>query len=193
MNASNFRQMLPFLTVAGAAVGAATPAHAQGFQDINAIERRVVASLGHDIGEPGGPVAPVDRRLRLTACPAPLVVEPVVLGAATVRCQPIGWRIRVPVLRGAAPAVAPAQTEGIEAAPAPVRAPVRTARADYLVRRGDPIALVVSTGGFTVSRQAVADQDGAAGDRIRVRTEPRAAPIIGQVLPDGRVAMTGFN
>lgn len=185
MNASNFRHLLTI-----AAFGAAAPAAAQPFQDINAVERRVVAALGADIGQPGGPVAPVDRRLRLAACPAPLVVEPVALGAATVRCLAVGWRIRVPVQRAA---VAAAPAEAVEAPPVPVRAPVRTARADMIVRRGDPVSLVVVTGGFTVSRQAVADQDGAAGDRIRVRTEPRAAPIVGQVLPDGRVAMTGFN
>ena len=71
--------------------------------------------------------------------------------------------------------------------------PTRTARAAPVVRRGDPVSLVVMSGGFTVSRQAVAEQDGAPGDRIRVRTEPRTPPIIGQVLADGRVAMSGFN
>ena len=51
---------------------------------------------------------------------------------------------------------------------------------------------MLTEGQLAESRQAVAEQDGAAGDRIRVRTEPRQPPIIGQVLPDGRVAMPGF-
>lgn len=160
----------------------ATPAYAQGFQSIDAIETQVVAALGAPIGAPGGPARPIDRRLRLTACPAPIIVEPVAMGAATVRCQQIGWRLRVPVLA--------------DGSQAPVRSTsastARTARADPVIRRGDPVALVVLTGGFSVSRQAIAEQDGAPGDRIRVRTEPRAAPIIGQVLADGRVAMPGF-
>jgi flagella basal body P-ring formation protein FlgA len=169
-----------------AAVGVATPAGAQTFQSLDAVEEQVVASLGAAIGQPGGPARAIDRRLRLQNCPAPIIVEPINLGAVTVRCQQIGWRLRVPVLQGGDTA-----EQTVVATPAHTR--TRTARADLVVRRGDPVALVVVTGGFTVSRQAVAEQDGAPGDRIRVRTEPRAAPIIGLVLPDGRIAMSGFN
>ena len=176
--------------IAVSALAAASPASAQTFQDIAAIEQRVVQVLGAAIGTPGGPARPVDRRLRLSACPAELIVEPVVMNAVTVRCQAIGWRIRVPVMAAGA-----GQEEQAVAAPtsSSSAAPVRTARAQPIIRRGDPVALVVVSGGFTVSRQAVAEQDGAPGDRIRVRTEPRKPPIIGQVLPDGRVAMNGFN
>jgi flagella basal body P-ring formation protein FlgA len=97
----------------------------------------------------------------------------------TVRCQPLGWRIRVPLVASqAATAAAPA-------APAAHAAPT--------IRRGDQIQLVAISAGFTVSTLAVADQDGAPGDRIRVRTEHRSAPVIGLVLDDGRVALPGFN
>jgi flagella basal body P-ring formation protein FlgA len=163
---------------------AAAPAAAQSFQSIDAIEEQVVAVLGTPIGQPGGPARPIDRRLKLSACPAPIIVEPIALGAVTVRCQQIGWRLRVPVLQAAGE---------IQVTNAANSAPTRTARAEPIIRRGDPVALVVTTGSFTVSRQAVAEQDGAPGDRIRVRTEPRKPPIIGQVMPDGRVAMNGFN
>ncbi len=176
---SNIRHLLVL-----AAGLAASPAAAQSFQSIAALEEQVVASLGAAIGQPGGPARPIDRRLKLSTCPAPIIVEPMALGAVTVRCQQIGWRLRVPVLQASEENVAAA------ANPAPV---TRVARAEPIIRRGDPVSLVVSTGSFTVSRQAVAEQDGAPGDRIRVRTEPRKPPIIGQVLPDGRVALAGFN
>ena len=177
---SNIRHLLVL-----AAGLAATPASAQSFQSISAIEEQVVATLGVPIGQPGGPARPIDKRLKLSACPAPVIVEPIALGAGTVRCQQIGWRLRVPVL---------AEKITANLAPAANSAPVtRVARAEPIVRRGDPVSLVVTTGSFTVSRQAVAEQDGAPGDRIRVRTEPRKPPIIGQVLPDGRVAMNAFN
>ena len=185
---SNFRRLTMIAAIAGA-----TPAMAQSFQDIAAIEQRVIETLGAGIGEPGGPARPIDRRLRLSACPSALIVEPVALGAVTVRCQAIGWRIRVPVL-AAAEGEATVEYDGGTAVESPMpTASVRRTRGETIVRRGDPVSLVVVTGGFTVSRQAVADQDGAAGDRIRVRTEPRSAPIVGQILADGRVAMTGFN
>jgi flagella basal body P-ring formation protein FlgA len=175
------------LILAAAAAAAATPAAAQRFQDIDDLEQRVIAALGANIGEPGGPVRPVDRRLRLAQCPAALVVAEPALGAVAVRCEPLGWRIRVPLMRG---------DQNAEAAPAPSPAaarPQRAARGQAVVRRGDPVALIVTSGSFTVSRQAVAEQDGAPGDRIRVRAEGRGASIIGQVLADGRVALTGFN
>jgi flagellar basal body P-ring formation protein FlgA len=189
VTASNIRHLLIAL-----AAGAATPAAAQQFQDISAIEQRVVAALGAGIGQPGGPARAIDRRLRLMACPAPLIVEPVTLGAVTVRCQQIGWRLRVPVTMVSTSSPAAVDITQLPEAPAePAARPVRTARAEPVVHRGDPVSLMVISGGFTVARQAVADQDGAPGERIRVRTEPRAAPIVGQVMADGRVAMTGFN
>ena len=49
----------------------------------------------------------------------------------------------------------------------------RQERAEPVVRRGDQIELVAIANGFTVSTLAMADQDGAPGDRIRVRTERR--------------------
>ena len=174
------------LTLAAAAT-IATPAAAQNFEDIEALDQRVAAALGAGIGEPGGPARPIDRRLRLAACPGPVSVEAPTLGAATVRCEQLGWRIRVPVVRDDAAQAAGESNWGASPAAA------RNVRAAPVVRRGDPVALVVMSGSFTVSRQAVADQDGAPGDRIRVRTEPRAAPIVGQVLADGRVLMSGFN
>lgn len=158
----------------------ASPAGAQVFHSIDEIDQQVAATLGAEIGQPGGAIRAVDRRLRLQLCPAPIIVEPINLGAVTVRCQPIGWRIRVPVQQSQ-------EEVAVRAAAVPA---VRQARAEPTIRRGDPVALVVVTGGFTVSRQAIAEQDGGPGDRIRVRTDPRAAPIIGQVMADGRVAMS---
>lgn len=174
------------LILIGAAIAAA-PAAAQSFEDLEALEQRVAAALGAGIGEPGGPARPIDRRLRLAACPAGVSVEPPTLGAATVRCEALGWRIRVPVLRSDAAAAAAPSDWGVSQPSA------STARVAPVIRRGDPVSLVVMSGSFTVSRRGVAEQDGAPGDRIRVRTEPRTPPMVGHVLADGRVALTGFN
>ena len=157
---------------------AAAPLSAQSFENLEMLDSRVAAALGAGIGEPGGAAAPIDRRLRLAACPQPAEVAEPALGAVTIRCQPLGWRIRVPLV----------QTTQTAAAATPA-----AARAAPVIRRGDQIQLVAISSGFTVSTLAVADQDGAPGDRIRVRTEHRTAPIIGLVLDDGRVALPGFN
>ena len=173
----NFRRFaLPVLALA-----APLPAFAQGFENLEMLDNRVAAALGANIGEPGGATTAIDRRLRLQACPQPVEVGEPIAGALAVRCTPLGWRIRVSILPSA---------EGRQVATA---AAVRQERAEAVVHRGDQIELVAIAAGFTVSTLATADQDGAPGDRIRVRTERRSAPVIGQVLPDGRVALPGFN
>jgi flagella basal body P-ring formation protein FlgA len=169
------RPGLPCLLLAAAT---ATPASAQSFENLDMLDSRVSAALGAGIGEPGGAAGPLDRRLRLAACPQPVEIAEPAMGAVTIRCQPLGWRIRVPLIATGRTIAAAAPAA---ARPAPV------------IRRGDQVELVAISSGFTVSTLAVAEQDGAPGDRIRVRTEHRASPIIGQVLDDGRVALPGFN
>ena len=172
----NFRRVaLPFAVLA-----LPLPALAQAFENLEMLDNRVAAALGANIGEPGGATTPIDRRLRLQACPQPVEIGEPVAGAVAVRCVPLGWRIRVSIT-GAPQAQQAAATSQPQARPEPV------------VRRGDQIELVALAQGFSVSTLAVAEQDGAPGDRIRVRTERRNAPVIGQVLPDGRVALPGFN
>ena len=159
------------------------PALAQSFENLEMLDNRVAAALGANIGEPGGATTPIDRRLRLQACPQPVEIGEPIAGALAVRCVPLGWRIRVSLVPSAA-------SRQVAAA----SAPARQARPEPLVRRGDQVELIAIADSFTVSTLAIAEQDGAPGDRIRVRTEGRRSPaVIGQVLDDGRVALPGFN
>jgi flagella basal body P-ring formation protein FlgA len=166
-----FRRLAPVLLLAG------TAAQAQGFEDISALEIQVQAALGAGIGEPGGPAQPIDRRLKLKPCPEPATIDPPALGAVAVRCASLGWRIRVPLTRAAA------QTYGV-AAPT---------RSEPVIRKGDQVELTASSGSFTVSTVAVAEQDGAPGERIRVRADAKKGVVIGVVTQDGRVSMPGFK
>jgi flagella basal body P-ring formation protein FlgA len=159
------------------ALCAATPAFGQAFENLEMLESRVSAALGAGVGEPGGPARPIDRRLRLMPCPTPADIDQPAMGAVAIRCEARGWRIRVPLMAGA-----------LAAAPG-----VAQVRAEPIVRRGDQVQVVALASNFSVSTLGIAEQDGAPGDRIRVRTERRSTPFIGQVLPDGRVALPGFN
>lgn len=156
---------------------------APAFQDLSALDRQVAIALGADIGQPGGAAAPIDRRLKLAACPAAPVVEPGMAGTVSVRCAPLGWRVRV--LTGGGAAATPA-------------AGFARVRAEPVVRRGDPVEMTVETDQFAVTVEAVADQDGAPGDRIRVHTDgkgsgPGNAPRLAQVVDAGRVTIAGFR
>ena len=67
------------------------------------------------------------------------------------------------------------------------------AKADPIIRKGDQVELTASSASFTVSTIAVAEQDGAPGDRIRVRPDTKKGAVIGIVTEDGRVSLPGFK
>ena len=170
--------MMPiFRRLALLATAIAAPAAAQNFENLDLLDQRIAAMLGAPMGETGGAATALDRRLRLAPCPMPAQIGAPIGGAVTVSCPPIGWRIRVPLAGGGGYRAA---------APEP-------ARAEPIIRRGDQVELVAIGHAFSVSTLAVAEQDGAPGDRIRVRIERRSAPTFGEVLDDGRVALPGFN
>jgi flagellar basal body P-ring formation protein FlgA len=163
------------------AVLLAAPAAAAPFQNLDALEIRVVNALGAGIGEPGGPAAPIDRRLKLAACPGSVQIDPPAMGAIALRCPAANWRIRVPLARlaGATLASAPA-------------AMVAT-RAEPVIRRGDPVDLVAESNGFSVSVSGVAQEDGAPGRRIRIKTDGQKGPVFAEVVDAGLARLPGFK
>jgi flagellar basal body P-ring formation protein FlgA len=165
-----FRQL-----VLASALCSAAPAAAQGFEDLDALQGRIVAALGAGIGEPGGPSSPLDRRMKLAACPELAVLEAPVMGAATIRCEPLGWRIRVPLVRSAF------AQPGVAAKAAPA------------IRKGDQVEVRAGGSDFQISMTAIAEEDGSPGDRIRVRSDRNQPVIIAQVDGPGMVFLPGFK
>ncbi|HMI18011.1 MAG TPA: flagella basal body P-ring formation protein FlgA [Sphingomonas sp.] len=167
---------LPLLALLAAPAAAVTP-----FQNIDALETRLIAALGAGIGQPGGPATAIDRRLKLATCPASVQIDPPAMGAVALRCPAANWRIRVPISRlGGAQG---AQTVGMGG----------FSKADMVVRRGDPVDLIAETNGFSVSVAATAQEDGAPGSRIRVKAEGQKVPIFAEVIEAGRVKLPGFK
>lgn len=153
---------------------AASPALAQGFENLDRLEGDLIAQLGAGIGEPGGPAAGIDRRLKLAACPTRPAFDAPAMNAVAIRCAETGWRIRVPLTRGDTAA-------GTTAAAAPV------------VLRGDAVSVIAAGRGFTVSQAGVAQENGAPGARIRVKMDPRKPPIYAEVVAQGEVRISGLN
>lgn len=180
------------ILLAAAALTIVQPAAAQQkFENLDRIDSLVAMTVGANLGEPGGPAAPVDRRLRLAACPTTPTVEGPVFGAAMVQCAALGWRIRVPLVAGAS-AAASGPLPGHAAANRFTRAAPVTPK-DNVVRKGDPVQLLAGNSAFSVSRMMVADEDGAMGETIRVREDKKSAPIFAQVVEMGVVRIPGFN
>lgn len=163
----------------------------QKFENLDRIDSLVAMTVGANLGEPGGPMAPVDRRLRLAACPSTPNVDGPVFGAAIVKCDALGWRIRVPLVAGgAAAASSPVPRMASAARYTP---PARSVPKDNVVKRGDPVQLLAGNASFSVSRTMLADEDGAVGDTIRVRENKKSAPIFAQIVEMGIVRVPGFK
>ena len=167
---------LPLLALLAAPAAAATPQ----FQNIDAVEARLINALGAGIGEPGGLAAPIDRRLKLAACPTTVQIDPPAMGAIALRCVALNWRIRVPIAR-----LGNSQNGTTGSA--------MGTRAEAVVRRGDPVDLIAETNGFSVSVSATAQEDGAPGSRIRVKADGKNNPIFAEVIEAGRVRLPGFK
>lgn len=177
---------LPKILLLALSISASDPALAQQkFENLDRIDSLVAMTVGANMGEPGGPIAPVDRRLRLAACPTTPSVDGPVFGAAIVKCDALGWRIRVPLGAGGA-----AAASGPVARYAPA---VRPIAREAVVKKGDPVQLMAGNASFSVSRMMVADEDGTVGQTIRVREDKKAAPILAQVVDMGIVRVPGFN
>ncbi len=158
--------------LAGAAILAAgAPAAAAGFADPAEIDQAVARFTGATTGAEGGARLPVDRRLKLAQCSAPLALEWYGRHRDTVlvRCPVAsGWRLFVPV-----------EAHIAEAAPK-----------QAVVARGESVAIVVQGKGFTLSRKGEALEGGAVGEWIRVRPAgTRTDPVRLRIIEPGKVGM----
>lgn len=163
----NLRYLLPALLVTSAA-----PAQTAPFHDLAALDRDIAMFLGAAIGEDGGAASPVDRRLRLATCRAPLSLEwhGTRQDTVVVQCPEAGgWRLFV--------AVGGKMRQAVAAAAASTLA----------VTRGDALTIVVAGEGFSVSQAGEAVESGPLGGWIRVRTSVRATPIRARIERPGLV------
>lgn len=162
-------RLIPVAIITGA-LCAAAPALAAGFHDLASIDRAVAQFTGVPQGAEGGARLPVDRRLKLARCPAPLSLEWYGTANSTVlvRCPVAGgWRLFVPV--------------------AATRA---GARAEPVIARGEAVSIDLQGSGFTVSRQGEALEAGAVGEWIRVRPAgTRRDTIRARVIRPGQVGI----
>lgn len=144
--------------------------------DLALLDRAAEIFAGARLGEPGGPVAPIDRRLRLSGCGSSpeFSWRGESRDAIVIRCPDHnGWRIFVNVKAAPLAAAAPAKLEPV-------------------IRRGDPIMLVAGKEGFSVSADAVAMSDAAPGARLQVKVEGGKAPVQAIAVEAGKATLPGW-
>jgi flagella basal body P-ring formation protein FlgA len=136
------------------------------FEDLDALDRDIAVAASAMSAQ----AMPVDRRLRLRACPQGVQISTGDARSLDVRCPALGWRLRVAL------AVAAGTTTP--------RAPV--------VRRGDPLIVRTEGAGFVIETAAVATEDGAAGAIVRARLDGGRA-ISGVVTGPNEVSVGRLN
>lgn len=164
----------------------AAPALAASFQNTTALDRAVAGFTTHATGEEGGARTPIDPRLKLAFCPTvALSWRTPAQDAVVVACSGPDWRIFVPVKRSAPLAGA--------AVAAPVGRPLAAARAEPVIRRGDPVIIEAGSPGFSIAREGVAMADAAPGARFLVRVADAKAPVQAVAVEPGRATLPGWS
>lgn len=153
------------LALAPTCVAAQVPAGDSRYTDPQAIDAAVRTFTGHATGEVGGARVPADRRLRLAACDAPLETSWHGRTQSTVKVEcngPEPWRIF------------------IATRPRPEAAETAT-----IVKRGDPVTVMIRGRGFTVQQAGEALESGRIGEWIGVRTARKADPVRARIERPG--------
>ncbi len=161
------------LTLSSARDAAAQDAR---FSDLAAIDAELAAFTGAPVGTPGGARYPVDRRLRLAACPQALDLAWHGRRADMIRVEcgaGAGWRIFVPINSGG-------DSAGLAG---PQQVPVT------VVERGQVISIAIEGRGFSIAQQAEALEDGAIGAWIRVRPEGNREALRARIVTPGRAVI----
>lgn len=152
-------------------------APAMAATDLSALDRMAARFAGAPMGAEGGPVAPIDKRMRLQDCAS----QPLIgwrserRDAIVISCpDAAGWRVFVPV----------------KAAPLPVAAaPVKQ---DPVIRRGDPVTVSAENNGFSVTSDGVALGDAVAGARIAIKVDGAKNPVLAVATAPGQATLPGW-
>ena len=155
------------------------------FQDNQALDRAVAAFTGRPVGADGGARTPVDQRLKLASCPTvSLSWRTATHDAVTIACTGPDWRVYVPVKQSVP--VAPVVSGS---SPAPRVA----AKAEPVIKRGDPVLIEAGSPGFSISREGLAMGDAAPGARFLVRVEDTRTPVQAIAVDSGRATLPGWG
>ncbi len=99
-----------------------------------------------------------------------------------VACPDPEWRIYVPI-RIAAPAV-------VAASPLAPPPPV-AAKPMIVIKRGDPVSVSAGNPGFEITRDGIAVNDAAAGQRLLIKVQDGKPPIQAVAVEPGKAVIPG--
>ena len=149
--------------------GAGAQQATEDWQSIDALTATVANALGRT-------ATPIDRRIKLARCPEQASITAIDARTLAVRCDPLGWRLRVPMTgpAGAAPAAA---------------SYARPAQSAPVIRRGDNVRVTIDTQSYSISYAAIAAEDGRVGETITLRRDDGKSKLSATVAGPGRAIL----
>ena len=165
------RKILAGLAACAIAAPVATLAQqaTEDWQMIDMLTATVANALGRT-------ATPIDRRIKLARCPEQASVTALDAQTLAVRCDALGWRLRVPMT---GPAVATPAAPGF----------TRPAAGAPVIRRGDNVRVTIETDSYAISYAAVATQDGRVGETIALRGSDAKSTLSATVTGPGRAIL----
>ncbi|QJB68009.1 flagella basal body P-ring formation protein FlgA [Parasphingorhabdus halotolerans] len=163
---SHYYLALPIVAVI--CMGAAPP-----FEDTASLDRQVASHLGAGVGDVGGARAAIDPKLKLKRCANPVEISETNRNALQLGCQNLGWRIFVPIRLGGNGG---SQDGGSSNEP--------------LVQRNQPVTLIIRRSNFSISYGVIAQESGAMGEYIPVRSDRKSKELMARISGPGVVEMT---
>ncbi|MEP2988230.1 MAG: flagella basal body P-ring formation protein FlgA [Parasphingorhabdus sp.] len=145
---------------------------ASSFEDTAHLDRQVGAYLNANIGEGGGARAPIDEKLKLKRCLTSVQFSPTNRNSVMVSCPSSGWRIFVPLNANQSS-----------------RNRFSSNTEEFVVRRNQPLTLVVKRPSFSISYSVIAQKNGRIGDYIPVRSSRKSKTLMARVSGNGQVEL----
>ncbi|TPG20615.1 hypothetical protein EAH87_08820 [Sphingomonas koreensis] len=170
--------MLPLLLIPA-------PVAAQAaFQDTAGLDRAVASFTGHGVGETGGARTTIDGRLKLAQCPTvALSWHGLNRDSVMITCSGPDWHVYVPVQQAAPTPISPSISPAV----------TLPAKAEIVIKRGDPVMVEASDSGFSISREAIAMGNAAVGDRFMAKGDGDKAPFQAVAVESGRATLPGWS
>ncbi len=166
-----YRTMIASLAALAAGIPAVSAQQAtEDWQTIDMLTTMVASAMGRT-------ATPIDRRIKLARCPEQASVVAIDAQTLAVRCQSLGWRLRVAMSGPAQTGFAPTAYSR-PAASAPV------------IRRGDNVRVTIETESFAINYSAIATQDGRVGETIALRGNDAKNMLSATVTGPGRASLS---
>ena len=162
----HYHFLLPVVSILS--MGAGAP-----FEDTTLLDRQVASYLGAGVGDAGGAHAAIDPKLKLKRCGRAVEIAETNRNALQISCRDLGWRIFVPLRLGNNRSD---QNSGASSEP--------------LIQRNQPVTLVIRRSNFSISYGVIAQQSGALGEYIPVRSDRKSKELMAKVSGAGVVEMT---